>query len=127
MKKEFSKEIENVKPFVYYEISINDGDYEDYESDICFNDEKDAVSYLKNKADIIFENCEDLNEFDFTKINTDEINIFIEDDGYFGSALHTKIKTKELVCKECKEDILFNRETLYITKQSKFFIENKEK
>lgn len=121
MEKEFNQEIENVNPFVYYEISINDGDYEDYETGICFNERKDAVSYLKKKADIIFENCEDMNEFDFTKTNMDEISIFIEDDGYFGSALHPKIKTKKLVCTKDKEHILFNNETLYITKQRKFF------
>jgi len=126
MREEFSQEIKDVKPFNYYEIVINDGDYEECESNICFSEEKDAVSYLKNKADVVFENCEDIDEFDFTKINADEINIFIEDDGYFGSALHPKIKTKELIYEEDKECFLFNHETWHIVKQSKFFIENKE-
>lgn len=126
MKKEFEQEIKNAKPITYYEIIINDGDYEECESDVCFSKEEDAIYYLKKKADVIFENCEDVNKFDFTKVNMDKINIFIENDGYFGKSLHTKIKTEKLICEENREYILFNNETLFIRKQNKFFIENKE-
>jgi hypothetical protein len=127
MKIEFSQEIKNVKPFVYYEVVMNDGDsYEEYELGICFDKEENAISYLKKKADIIFENSEDFDKFDFSKINMDKINIYIENDGYSGERLYINIKTKELACEEDKECVLFNNKTWFIRKQSKFFIENKE-
>lgn len=121
--KNFEQEIKNIEPLTYYEIIINDGDYEECESDVCFSKEADAVSYLKKKADVIFKDCEEFNKFDFAKVDMDEVNIYIDNDGYFGKSLHAKIKTEELICEEDREYILFNNETLFIRKQRKFFIE----
>lgn len=71
-----------MKELEVYEIMYNNGDIDEFEEEESTGDffEKleDAVSFLKNQADIIVDTIEQLGKYDFNKSEKEFVNIFIK-------------------------------------------------
>ena len=71
-----------MKELKLYEIMYNNGDIDEFEEEQSTGDffEKleDAINFLKNQADIIVDTIEQLNRYDFNKLEKEFVNIFIK-------------------------------------------------
>jgi hypothetical protein len=69
--------------FELWAIIYNNGDCCEYEEEentgVYFEDKEDAVTYLKNKADIIINEINDLDNYNFDNIDKDVVNIFVKE------------------------------------------------